>query len=302
MAMPIFTKGTCKKGDLFLTFIDIMINAGWQRLNPSSNTSYLMYSDGTDGQSKMYIEIWPYDGSNVIGNAVYDIRNGSGQYSDPIARLVKDYDSSTGTWNYQSNYFSMPFFPGRRISAASGYGRQWRNDFDIDYYYYATKDVVCFVVVPFKYTGIGNQAFLLGKPSQSFMEEKTAKEYSGFIYATSGPTYDEANKKVLIFERPKSYIDNLSAYDEYVYSVVPPRSPDMDGAFGLTDMFFGRTDEGMRGRLSYFYFLNKGNLLDGDIIVVNNGSQVEKYRYTELGDPYNYATSFPTYAIAIRIE
>lgn len=302
MAMPIFTKGTCKKGDLFLTLIDIMLNAGWQRLNPSSNTSYLMYSDGTDGQSHMYIELFPYDGYNVIGNPTYDIRNGSGQCSDAMFRFVKNYDATTGTWDYQCNHMTLPFFPGRYPNASFNNARSYRNDFDIDYYYYATKDVICFVVVPFKYTQLQNLVFVFGKPTESFMQEKTTKEYSGFMFATSGTLLSGAPKKVLVFERAKSFIDNLSAYWEDVQAIIPPRAPDTDGIFGLSDMFYGISDQGMRGRLAYFYLLPSGGLLDGDIIVVNNNGQTEKYRYTQLGAAAYGHSSFPTDAIAIRIE
>ncbi|WP_274606771.1 hypothetical protein [Bacillus sp. TH22] len=43
-------------------------------------------------------------------------------------------------------------------------------------------------------------------------------------------------------------------------------------------------------------------MLDGDIIQITINSEVQRYRYTTLGAADQTYTSFPTQAVAIRVE
>lgn len=76
----IFTKGSTTKAGLFDTFINIMKDVGWKVMNEgikvSADGSVVLHSKGSLGNTPMYIEFIPYEGTNVFDNASYDIRRG----------------------------------------------------------------------------------------------------------------------------------------------------------------------------------------------------------------------------------
>lgn len=307
MADKIFTKYTVKKKDLFMTLINHMKSVGWQRLNeghPSTgNTEFIMYSLGESGDTPIYVDLAPYDGANVIGNESYNIM--TTDYTDGVIRIGQGYDNTSGALlgPYMSGWTTFSFLPGRNyVNDQSSYARQYNKEFDMDMYIYADKNFVVFVVVPFLYTNLANCITFFGIPEKSYLEEVKSPSFTNVIFGSSGRFYGGSNV-IAVLERPKSFTRNNGGYTCNVLSVLSPYSPNVDGVFQLSDIYYTKGDEGIRGMIGNgFYILPLGGAVDGDIIEVGEGENIQRYRYTVLGSANNNYTSLPTLAVAIRIS
>lgn len=311
MADKIYQKYTVLKKDLFMTLINHMKLNGWTRLNEghplTGNSQFIMHSKGTAGDKPMYISLAPYDGNDVIGKSGYDIR--TTDYSDGVYRMGSGYDPDTGALigPFSADSFdTLSFFPGRSYSSAgSAYSRTWNREFEIDFYIYADADFVAYCVRPLDYTGLENCFTFFGIPEKEYLQEVKTPAYSNFIFGTSGRNAWERNT-LRTLERPRNWCRNYAGIQSLVYSVLSPYSPNIDGVYQLSDLYVGRSDEGIRGKIgNEFYVLNPGGAVDGDIIEVRVEGVVKKYRYTLLGKASSIAgkvyTSLPTECIAFRI-
>jgi hypothetical protein len=311
MTKAIFTKGTCKKSELFETLINIMKNAGWIYHNEDTPTSYpVLYTNGKNGNRHFAINLCWEDGFVTAA----DIRKTT--YADGVFKLgcvTKDPASNSISFRSGDQWDTLAFFPGRRYDTwqnGSNYNRAgYELNWDIDYYYYADKDCVIFVILPFKYTGKENTIMYFGFPEQSFVEEAQrnyTKPFSGGIYANSGHAGTTiGSKRIRVVDNPKNLpeLATLTSQPHSVNSLIPQMSPNLDNKFCLSEIFISYGNNiGMRARLGRVYALPPGGMLDGDIIQITINSEVQRYRYTTLGAADQSYTSFPTQAVAIRVE
>jgi hypothetical protein len=306
----VYVKQTIKRKDMFMALINAMKAAGWTRLNEghatTGATQWIMHSKGKTGDKPIYVSLTPYDGYNVIGNESYNIM--TTDYSEPQFQLGSGYDATTGSltgtkfWN--SRFTNLSFFPGRYYgSPTHSYARQYNREWDIDMYFAIDLDFVSFVVVPFAYTGLQPCITFFGIPEKEYLQEVKSPAYSNVIAGTSG-RQDWGRNTLAQLERPRNFSRNGDAYQANLYSTLSPFSPNIDGVYQLSDLYVGRSDEGMRGRIGNgFYVLNQASLaVDGDIIEVRVEGLIKKYRYTVLGGASNDYTSLPTNYVAFRIE
>ncbi|MGK8833268.1 hypothetical protein ACRS8Y_25865 [Bacillus paranthracis] len=305
MTKAIFTKGTCKRFELFDTFVQVVLNGGWKLRDGVSLTDNTidLYTDGFNGDKHLAIQVNCLD-SNYSG---HNIR--TTQYANGSIRLgtlkndKKEFFTNDG-------FASLSFFPGRNYSTEnnSSYSTTIERLYDIEYYYYVDQEVIVFVVVPFRYTNLGNTVMYIGFPEQSFVEESKRNElkpYSGAIYANSGYSGQSIGKYgCRVVDNPKNLLElsNGTTKAQSVQSIISPLSPNIDNKFVLSELFYGGSDTGTRGRFGRIYFLQPGGMIDGDIIEIKANNEIQKYRYTSLGSASNDYTSFPTYATAIRVE
>ncbi|EJR57243.1 MULTISPECIES: hypothetical protein [Bacillus cereus group] len=305
MTKAIFTKGTCKKFELFDIFVQVALNGGWKLKEGSNLTDdqICLYTDGYNGDKHMAVHLTCYD-SNY---SPYNIR--TTDYTDGSMRMGTMQSNNTVFYS-QDGMSSFCFFPGRTANqdTNTSYARQYNKLFDMEYYYYVDKEVIIFLVVPFKYTGLGNGLIFLGFPEQSFVEESKRNEnksYSGAVYANSGYCGNVIGSyRLRVADNPKNLLEvpGKNTIAQGTYSLVSPLSPNIDKKFVLSEVFYGDSTTGMRGRLGKIYLLQQGGILDGDIIEIKVNNEIQKYRYTVLGGASSNYTSFVTNAAAIRVE
>ncbi|MGN4752766.1 hypothetical protein [Bacillus cereus group sp. MYBK220-1] len=304
MTKAIFTKGTCKRFELFDTFIQVALNAGWRLREGADLTNRLVeiYTDGYNGDKHLAVQLNAFDGD---WNESYDCRKTD--YAD--ATMKMGVMTSPTTFYSVDAFDTFCFFPGRQYDSNNYTGaRKYNRLWEMEYFYYADKEVIIFLVKPFRYTGLGNTLIYLGFPEQSFIEESKRNEhkpYSGAVYANSGHSgrYTGQNK-CKVSDNPKNLleVENAITIAQSTMSIISPLSPNVDNKFVLSEVFYGDSNTGTRGRLGRVYFLQPGGMLDGDIIHIEVNNEIQKYRYTTLGSPNNNYTSFPTQAVALRIE
>ncbi|PED46823.1 MULTISPECIES: hypothetical protein [Bacillus] len=303
MTKAIFTKGTCKKYELFDTFVQVALNGGW-KLRDGTNltdTTIDLYTNGYNEDKHLAIRINCLDG-NYSG---CNIRTTN--YSD--GSIVMGAIEQNGNFTTQEGFNTLCFFPGRSYSDFSTSGaRSYDRLFDMEYYYYVDKEVIVFLVTPFRYTNLGNTLIFIGFPEESFVEESRKEEkkpYSGAIYANSGHSgSDTGQYSARITETPKNLLPlpTRTTMAQRTLSLVSPLSPNVDNKFVLSEIFYGDSNTGLRGRFGRIYLLSPGGMLDGDIIEIKVENKIQKYRYTALGGASNNYTSFITNAVAIRVE
>lgn len=310
MADKIFSKvASVKKKDLMPTLVNLMITAGWQRLNTGHASTgasrYIMKSNGKTGDKPIYFELLPYDGNNVIGNATYDIR--TTDYTDGQFRMGSGYDPTTGmlTGPFSTTLSSQVFsLIGGRASGSdnNANGRLLNKDYECDLYYYIDLDFVVIAVCPLVYTGMQNCMTFFGIPEKEYLDEVKTPVYSNIIYGTSG-LMTEGAQAIKVLERPKSFARNNAGYNLVSQALIPALSPNVDGNFQLSDIYYGKSDEGIRGRIGNgFYVIPHSGIVDGDIIQVVVGGVTQQYRFVKLPVASSNWTSLPVITANIGIS
>ncbi|VXC86345.1 conserved hypothetical protein [Bacillus mycoides] len=305
MTKAIFTKGTCKRFELFDTFVQVVLNGGWKLRDGVSLTDNTidLYTDGFNGDKHLAIQVNCLD-SNYSGHNIRTTQFANGSIRlGTLKNDKKEFFTNDG-------FASLSFFSGRNYSTDNNnsYSTSIERLYDIEYYYYVDQEVIVFIVVPFRYTNLGNTVMFIGFPEQSFVEESRKEEnkpYSGAIYANSGFSgTDIGQYSARITETPKNLLPlpNRTTMAQRTLSLVSPLSPNVDNKFVLSEIFYGDSNTGLRGRFGRIYLLSPGGMLDGDIIEIKVENKIQKYRYTALGGASNNYTSFVTYAVAIRVE
>ncbi|AXR16953.1 MULTISPECIES: hypothetical protein [unclassified Bacillus (in: firmicutes)] len=329
----IFTKGSTTKAGLFDTFINIMKDVGWKVMNEgikvSADGSVVLHSKGSLGNTPMYIEFIPYEGTNVFDNVSYDIRRGT-YGSNCLYRYFTNWDDEKKTGIGGSGYQRFNFFNGRYPTTSSSGYISMRSDIKVDYYYYCDLDRVIFVTVPdnndfttYKPGGSSYQAWgqviqphinFFGIPEESYLEERNEPSYSFVIHAASSTSYYNVDSKwgadnypYIIMDKPANVITNNSPY--YARFDYMGISPGPEGMMYLTDFYLNIPTEGFRGKLGFIKICpSNGKIVNGDIIEVTTENNIERYLYIVhpsgyFGSDSNYKStgSFFGTNIAIRI-
>lgn len=181
------------------------MNGGWklrEGVNLTDNTIDL-YTDGFNGDKHLAIQVNCLD-SNYSGHNIRTTQFANGSIRLGTLKMIKRIFTNDG-------FASLSFFPGRSYSTDNNnsYSTSIERLYDIEYYYYVDQEVIIFIVVPFRYTGLGNTVMFIGFPEQSFVEESRKEEnkpYSGAIYANSGFSGSDIGQYAArITETPKIY-------------------------------------------------------------------------------------------------
>lgn len=302
-AMPIFTKKSMLRGSMYDELLNLAANGGWEIFDVG-NEGHVFHSMGVDGNSRMEFKLLPY---MLAVSPTNDIRTSN--YANPKLSLIRNFNKVTKLWDayHGRTDFSLNFFKSGGVS-----GTSYQDPLDprtmVDVYYYITKDVIVWVTVLPNYvtTGTWNSFFIIGKPTESFLQERTVGNYSGMVVAQSGGALNNVAKSIACYDAPKNYMQLNDITAENVTVLEVSATPDLDGQFALGDILYSGANWGYRGRLKYFYTVQSPGSIDGDIITVDTGSGIEKYMKVSI---FHSSTSFRhslfpglTYAIAIRIE
>lgn len=299
----IFKKGTCLKGDIFNVLISKFQEGGWTVLNPlpEEQKTYIdLYSPGSTGNHHKYFRFYPFD---VIGSVApaYDIRTTT--YTDFYFRQGKGYDSVTKSMSLDAHNYLWCFVSNRSTASA---GRTYSRDLPFDYYYYCDKDIMAWYTAPTEGSGLSaySSFMLIGEPEETYLVERQGASeipYSGSIVAASGTmTMGAGNNTMGVLNKPESLPESAS-YAINSYSMSPPSAKNADGNYQLFQQYAGIVGEGTRFKIGYVHWIT-GEALDGDIIEIDLGTAIHRYRVCSLGTPYASRNSFPTRFMLIRIE
>lgn len=303
--MPIFTKKTVRRGDMYSTLIDLAVNGGWE-VTDLGTDGHIFHTMGSDGNTKMEFQLKPFP-ANGLNNTLYDIRTSG--WANPTFYFIKNWNKVAKTYDRYNDYypFALTFYRGGAPGTMS-YHTQLDPNTMIDVWYLITKDVIVWVsVIPTWVSAANNNSFfIIGKPTENFLEEKTTGNFSGMVHLANSGTLINSASGVTSYSTPKNYLPIDALQTETSKVLDNFRTPDVDFQHALGDILYGSTLWGYRGRIKYFYTVANDGSIDGDIFTIDTPNGTEKYMKVSMyyGGSVWYHSVFPSaaYAIAIRIE
>ena len=87
------------------------------------------------------------------------------------------------------------------------------------------------------------------------------------------------------------------AYTEFY--MLTPKNPDVNGNYNISELYFGNTNIGLRGKLDTFFILPNQNIVNKDTLTVNTTTY--KVFITSTFAGVTTFDNFPTTAFAVKI-
>ena len=280
----IFSKGTCKKKEIYSLIIDKLKEKGWKDISSKPETDYVvLHSKGVTGNRDLILNIRETD---VSGNSPVTTTDGSLM----SYRLQTSY---TPGGSGEAGTFAKPARVWRPL-CIYGSGQALSKETTLDYYVYADAGkIILSLEYPKSSSIYGPVVFYFGEPDTRFLTESQSR---GILYASSA---DQSG--VIITDCPDDMGSNDEAYDLHTYSLLPAIDPNLAKKYMVSPIYYGSDVEGFRGKLDGIktvkYVTNPvPNLLHGDTLVTEHA----KYHCVI---PANPATgTFTGGAVLLRIE
>jgi hypothetical protein len=284
MADYIMTAGSCLKSNIYKTIRDAMIAAGWQDVSSLASTDFsVMYSPGKDGSRALYLQMRPqnYVGTNSVETT---------DYSHISFRMLDTYTPGAagvaGTIPRNANaWYDLALiqeaYTGVTVPQTS----------TIDYRLYVDLNKVVFLIIPPSSYGLYPILHFIGLPDTLFANEPLSR---GMIWAGSYLSAHGTAQTITVSNTPGGVAAAAAPYTEPLYCQLAPKNPNAAGAYSISEIYYGNTTEGIRGKIDGIYALPYQNIVNGDILTIGTS----KYQVIYGPGP----TSFPTTAIAIKIE
>ncbi len=285
MADYILTPGQCAKADLYKTLKNAMIAAGWTNISSLFSTDFdVMKSPGNDGTKNLLLQMRPTNTGNANSTETTD-------YSCWSCRLLDSY--APGATN-QAGTIAR--------AATSWYNMDWLSEnysqyqvsagTILNYRLLVDKNKIIMVVYPpASLTGLNPVVFFIGLPDSAYCDEPDSR---GFIIAKNWGNGSATN--VLVSNTPGGMSTVTAPYWLPSMSQLSPKNPNAAGVYCISEIFYGNTSEGPRGKIDGIFALPNTNILNGDILKIG-----DKQYQVLLNTVSGVVTSFPTTAIAIQI-
>ncbi|MGP1408594.1 hypothetical protein [Selenomonas sp.] len=283
----IFSKGTCKKKEIYSLIIDKLKEKGWKDISSKPETDYVvLHSKGVTGDRDLILNLRDRADSNP---------------SEAYSVVTTDY--STMSYRLQSWY--MPGGSGESGTFAKparvwrpwhiyGTGQAFSKETTLDYYVYVDAGKIILALEYPQSNSIADPVvFYLGEPDTRFLTESQSR---GVLFAASN-----TNQGVCITDCP----DDLGIKDDVyflpTYALLATVDPNIAKKYMVSPIYYGSDEEGFRGKLDGVKTVKyigsaPTNLLQGDTLVTEHA----KYHCVL---PYKlFNVPFPGGAVLLRIE
>ena len=283
----IFSKGTCRKKEIYQLILDKLKEKGWQDISSKPETDFVvLHSKGVTGDRDLILNL--RDRTHNNPSEAYSVV--TTDYSTMSYRLQPSY---TPGGSGEAGTFAKPARAWQPLYIY-GTGQTLSMETILDYYVYADAGKIILSLEYPKSNSIqGPVVFYLGEPDTRFLKESQSR---GVLYASS------ANQTgVSISDCPDDLGSKDEAYALYTYSLLPVIDPNLAKKYMVSPIYYGSNEEGFRGKLDGIktvkYMTNPvPNLLHGDTLVTEHA----KYHCVI---PANPATgTFTGGAVLLRIE
>jgi hypothetical protein len=304
MAIPtdyIFTPGTCLKKDFYSVLTNALIGAGWTNVTSNHDTDGDVFvSTGNTGDKSLIINL---------------TKNQATPSTDVTTTIY-----ATMTCRFPSSYtpgepgIAGTFVrPGLSMHLSLAHIHQTRGmSLDTVCYYklYVDKNKVIFSIeyppAASDTTGInwiGHPIFnFVGLPDTLYTSETGNRGMvlcSTFVNSTNG-TRGGVTNSLLVANNPASIGDSEDAYAMPLIYTNIPTNPNNSGIYSLTELEYGSSVEGLRGKLDGVYMLPNANVRTGMQFNVESGEDTHTY-YVINANGALYGAGIPTRVVAIRI-
>ena len=280
----IFSKGNCKKKEIFQVVIDKLKEKCWQDISSKPETDgIVLHSKGVTGDRDLFLNIRETDAAGAGSIATTD-------YSSMSYRLQPWYkpggSGAAGTFAKPARIWRPLYIYGA--------GQSLSRETWLDYYVYADAGkIILSLEYPRSSSISGPVVFYLGEPDTRFLTESQSR---GILYASS---VDQTG--VTITDVPDDMGGKDEAYTLRTYSLLPTSDPNLAKKYMVSPIYYGSTEEGYRGKLDgvktvRYIGASPANLMQGDTLVTEHA----KYHCVIPNDARE--GTFPGGAVLLRIE
>jgi hypothetical protein len=304
MAIPtdyIFTPGTCLKKDFYGVLCAALIGAGWTNVTSNSTTDGDVFvSTGNTGDKSLIINLNKNQASPST-----DVTTTI--FSTMTCRFPISY--TPGAAGVAGTFVR----PGTLIHlslAPIHHSRGMSLDTLCYYKLYVDKNKVMFSIeyppAASDTTGVnwvGAPIFnFVGLPDTLYTSEPGNR---GMVMCstfanTSAGTQGGAVNALLVANNPSNIGNSADVYAMPLVYTNIPTNPNNSGVYALTELEYGSTVEGVRGKLDGVYMLPSANVRTGMQFNVESGEGTHTY-YVINANGAGYSAGIPSKVVAIRI-
>jgi hypothetical protein len=286
MADYLFQTGTCLKQDLYETIKGIMVSAGWTNISTNYATDGdVMYSTGENNDKTLFFQMRDTNASaaNSIKTTDYNVMS---------YRLPNVFTAGTGTYPTGTAGTSERTVANEawKVMYIAPTATVINRTTTITYRYNCNKNRLIFIVEYPEGTAIAPVLNYIGIPDIVYGSDTGSR---GLIVATTGGA--SAANIVQITNAVAELPNDTASSTRAVYCQLSAKNPNTSGKYMMSEMYYGNTTEGMRGKITGVFALPNQNILNGDTITVGT----KQYRVIVAGS-LNY-NSFPSLAVAYQI-
>ena len=226
-----------------------MKSAGWNDVSTAPATDFVvMHSKGESGDKDLFIQLRPTNVSNANSTETTD-------YNVMSYRFVEGYEAGVFTrssepWN------AIHLAPTTTNIALTG-------ELELTCFYHVNKNRIIMVIETPVSTAYGAVLFYLGLPDTTYTTESGSK---GVVYATSA--YPRTNQTLQISNATDGLPSDSASSTRSLYSTLSPKNPNSAGLFTISEILYGSSIEGIRGKLDGIYQMPNGNVNNGDVITI----------------------------------
>jgi len=249
-----FTQGTCLKKELYGKIKELMIGAGWENISSDPTNDFdVMYSTGEAGDKKLVVQMraTAINGLNSIEDTNFATASLRliGSYTPGTAGKAGTVDRTSETWR------ALAIAP---IATTATVDKETQ----VIYRYDVNKNRIIFNIEYPLALNLSTTTFYIGIPDDTYCSEPNSR---GLLFVTS--TSAPGALSVLVTDSAGEVAPVTTATSRSVLCQLSPKNPNSAGSYTLSEIFYGDSSEGIRGKLSGIYALPTQNVLTGDIIV-----------------------------------
>lgn len=249
-----FNTGTCLKYELYDKIKGLLLGAGWNNVSSNASDFDVMTSTGMSGDKNLVFQMRPTGTSNTNSVITTD-------YSTFTIRLIAGYvPSATGT----AGTVERPTEAWRTITiGATAPTSTIDKNTTVTYRYDVNKNRIIIVVEYPPAINIAPSTFYIGIPDETYCSEPRSR---GLLFMAS--SYGQSG--VLITDNAGELASVTTCVNRNIYCQLTPKNPNSAGNYTMSEIFYGDTSEGTRGKLGGVFALPNQNIQHGDIIVQDN--------------------------------
>ncbi|MGD2351927.1 MULTISPECIES: hypothetical protein [Bacillus subtilis group] len=284
----LFQTGTATKTELYGVMKNLLLQAGWINVSSNPATDYDVFkSTGETGDKELVFQTRPYYGTSTAG--VNNIESTDFHYGG--IRLIGGYTPSgtsgtSGTFDRtltNEGWKNLPF-------ACTVTTQSFDKNTPVTYRYSVNKNRLIFVTEYPPALNTPPCMFYIGIPDETYCSEPKSR---GLLYLTS--CQGVVTSSVYITDNAGEVASQLSSKSMGTLCQLAPKNPNSAGNFTLSEIFYGDSSEGVRGKLTGIFALPTQNIANGDIIVQGGQEYLVVVNGTSGND------MFPSKAIALPL-
>lgn len=280
MADVIFTSGTVQKNGVYAMMINAFIAAGWTNISSHAVTDFdVLRSPGEAGDKNLIIQIRPGNATNVNPITTTD-------YNVMSYRLIGDYTPGApgvaGTTTRAAEAWTLMYIVPTATTVPQAT--------TMTYFMNVNKNRMIIVLETPPAISQLPVMHYIGLPDQTYASEPASR---GLLVASSA--YPKTNATLHITNTPGEVASETASSTRTLYCELAPKNPNSAGMFAFSEIMYGSSTEGFRGKLNGIYALPSGGVNNGDI--VNVGTKVFRIVVNQAVASQN---SFSTSVFAIQ--